>query len=92
MSKVVGPRIAPANLLSQMLSTVGDGSGTTNMIRSTTTVYKVVPPAGKRYHIARINVHVGDGVNEKFSADIMVRSIEEVYRDLLTGKGIRVGP
>lgn len=31
-------------------------------------------------------------VDEKFNSDIMVRSIEEVYRHLLTRKGIRVGP
>ncbi|MBW1943654.1 MAG: glycosyltransferase family 4 protein [Deltaproteobacteria bacterium] len=31
-------------------------------------------------------------VDEKFNSDIMVRSIEEVYRHLLTRKGIRIGP
>ena len=31
-------------------------------------------------------------VDEKFSSDIMVRSIEEVYRHLLTRKGTRIGP
>lgn len=31
-------------------------------------------------------------VDEKFSADMMVQSIEAVYRDLLTRKGIQVGP
>ena len=30
-------------------------------------------------------------VDEKFSSDIMVRSIDEVYRHLLTRKGIRIG-
>ena len=31
-------------------------------------------------------------IDDKFSADIMVRSIEKVYRELLTRKGIHVGP
>ena len=31
-------------------------------------------------------------IDDKFSADIMVRSIEAVYRELLTRKGIHVDP
>ena len=68
MSTVSEKKIAPANIVNQLLDTVGDGSGITDMTRSTSTIYKCVPPSGTRYVLARMNVYVEDGVNEKFSA------------------------
>lgn len=68
MSKVTGQKFAPSQLVNQLVDTVGDGSGTTDMTRSTTTIYKVVPGATEQFRLARINVYVEDGVNEKFSA------------------------
>ena len=50
------------------MDTVGDGSGTTDMTRSTTTIYKVVPGTTEQFRLARINIYVEDGVNEKFDA------------------------
>ena len=68
MSTASTKKIAPANMVNQLLDTVGDGTGTTDMTRSTSTIYKCVPPSGTRYVLARINVYVEDGTNEKFSA------------------------
>ena len=68
MSKVTGGKHKPSNLVNQLLDTVGDGSGTTDMTRSTTTIYKVVPGATEQFRLARINVYIEEGVNEKFDA------------------------
>ncbi len=68
MARIVDQRPStPAGMFSQLMSTVGDGSGTSEMIDATGT-YKITPPAGKRYHIHRLNVYIEEGQNEKFDA------------------------
>ena len=68
MSKVTGQKFSPSSLVSQLVDTVGDGSGTAQMVHSTSRIYKVVPGATEQFRLARMNVYIEDGVNEKFSS------------------------
>lgn len=68
MSRVSSEKHPPSGLVNQLLDTVGDGNGTTDMTRATSTVYKCVPGATEQFALARMNVYVEDGVNEKFDA------------------------
>ena len=68
MSKATGQKFKPSNLVNQLLDTTGDGSGTTDMTRSTTTIYKCVPAATEQYRLARLHAYIEEGVNEKFDA------------------------
>lgn len=53
----------PANRLYQMLSTVGDGSGTVNANVNgsvTPVVFKLLPGAGERFELSRMIAEIGD--------------------------------
>lgn len=52
----------PGNLIYQLLSTGGDGSGTTNQREATPTTYRITCEAGYRYAIERLNIYVEDSV------------------------------
>ena len=54
------------NRIEQLLDTVGDGTGTTDMV-SGSGVYKIVPPIGEKYDLFRMNVYIED--SSKFRAD-----------------------
>lgn len=60
---------AASALFNQMLCTVGDGTGTTEMTRSTSTIYKYAPASDEIAHINRLTFMFAEGSNEKFSAD-----------------------
>ena len=60
------PSSLTENLIFQILSSHGDGTGTTEMVADAA-VYKVTPPTGEKYVLSRINIYIED--NGKFRGD-----------------------
>lgn len=61
--------LAAEDRIEQLLDTVGDGSGTTNMA-TTSDTYLIAPPAGTVYALNRLNAYIEDGINQKFGANL----------------------
>lgn len=60
--------ISGSGRVEQLFSTVGDGSGTTEMANTNATAtYKIAPPQDTMYSIRRINVYIED--NGKFRGE-----------------------
>lgn len=58
----------PRNKIEQLLDTVGDGTGETEMVGNTPKAFFIQPPRGEIYVINRLNVYIEEGMNEKFDA------------------------